>query len=100
MSCEYCKHESLAYNHVKDEDGNDLYIRVAKPMPYDDCNIDDPEPVLSWPKPEIIDWADHKPRLCVSVYDQDGDEVCVAIPVNFCPQCGRLLVVTDEEVSV
>jgi len=91
MACEYCKHESLAYNHVKDEDGKDLYIRVATPMPYDECLIGHAEPMLSWPNPDVLDWADGLPRLCVTAYDHDGEEEVVAVPVRFCPQCGREL---------
>ena len=91
MSCKYCKHESIAYKHVKDVGGYDLYVRVAEPMPYDDCNIKDAEPMISWPLAGIIDWADHMPRLCVGAYDMDGGEECISIPIRFCPICGREL---------
>lgn len=91
MSCKYCKHESIAYKHVKDEENRDLYIRVAEPMPYDDCDIRDAEPMISWPDADIIDWADHMPRLCVGAYDTDGGEECISIPIRFCPMCGRKL---------
>lgn len=97
MSCKYCKHESIAYNHVKDEEGRDLYIRVAEPMPYDDCSIRDAEPMISWPDASIIDWADHLPRLCVGAYDTDGGEECISIPIRFCPMCGRKLPIWAEE---
>ena len=99
MACEYCKHESLSYTHHKDELNRDIYTRIAEPMPYDDCDIDDPEPMISWcVEPHVIDWADHLPRLCVTAYDSDGDEDCVCIPIKFCPMCGRKLP-TSLEVS-
>ena len=90
MSCEYCKHESLAYKETRDERGN-LRIEVAKQIPYDDCDIHDAWPAISWPEPDIIDWADHLPRLCITAHDQDGEEDCISIPIRFCPMCGRKL---------
>lgn len=95
-ACEFCKHESLAYHHSKDKEGCDIETRVAVPMPYDDCGVDDATPMLSWPEPGVLDWADHKPRLCISAYDSDGMDECIAIPVNFCPMCGRKLPASTE----
>lgn len=96
MSCEYCKHESTAYSHRKDELNRDVYTKVAATIPYDESPID-AEPMISWWMPEdAIDWADHLPRLCVTTYDQDGDEECISIPIRHCPMCGRKLPTCKE----
>lgn len=92
MACEYCRHESRAYSHHKDKLNRDVYKRVAELIPYDDCNMDDAGPMISWcVGKDVIDWADHLPRLCVMTYDLDGDDVEVAIPIRYCPMCGRKL---------
>lgn len=91
MSCEYCEHRSIAYRHYRDDNGRDKYERVAEPIPYDDDMQFDPEPMLSWPEPGEVEWADRKPRLCVGAYDMDGEEVCISIKVNYCPMCDEKL---------
>lgn len=99
MSCEYCCHEGVAYEHHKDEQGRDVYARVATPLMYDDgAGAEDAEPMISWaPEDAIaIDYADHAPRLCVTAYNQDGDEICIAIPIIHCPICGRRLPTCKE----
>ena len=91
MSCKYCEHESMAYRHWKDERG-DHYDRVAEVIPFDEESGEDAEPVISWwVGQDVLDWADHLPRLCVSAYDADGDETCISVPIRFCPMCGREL---------
>ncbi len=92
MACKYCEHESMAYSHHKDKSGRDLYQRVAEEIPYDDGDIGDAEPMISWCiEPSVIDWADHLPRLCIAAYDRDGDECELSIPIRHCPMCGRRL---------
>ena len=98
-ACKYCKHESMAYSHHKDELNSDVYTKVAETIPYDDCGFDDAEPMISWcVGPSILDWTDHLPRLCVTACDTDGDELCISIPIRNCPMCGRKLP-TCSEVS-
>ena len=101
MSCKYCEHESMSYVHHKDEQGRDVYTRIAEPFEYDELGSDmDVDPVLSWwHEPDVIDWADHLPRLCITAYDQDGNEECISIPVRHCPACGRKLPKTTEANS-
>ena len=100
MSCEYCKHETIAYRHWMDADGCDNYDRVAEVIPYDDCDIDDADPVISWwLDPRSVDWAGHLPRLCISAYDADGDEECISIPIRYCPMCGRKLPKAGSEAD-
>ncbi len=92
MSCKYCKHRSDAYKHVKDEHNHDLYIRQAEIIPFDDGSLKDCDPMIAWcVGPEVIDWAEHRPRLLITTYDQDGDEGGVSIPINYCPMCGEEL---------
>jgi len=92
MSCKYCKHESTAYRHWVDVFGRDHYEKVAETIPFDDESGDDCEPVLSWSvDPNVIDWADYLPRFCVTAYDTDGNEICISVPIRFCPMCGREL---------
>lgn len=101
MSCKYCEHESMAYHHWKDEQGRDHYDKVAVTIPFDEESGEDAEPVISWwVEPNVIDWADHLPRLCVSAYDADGGELCVSIPIRFCPMCGRELPKAELGVEV
>jgi hypothetical protein len=92
MSCKYCEHESLAYVHRKDEQGRDWYDKVAETIPFDDDSPADAEPMISWwVTPDVLDWANNLPRLCVSAYDSDGEETCISVPIRFCPMCGREL---------
>lgn len=97
MSCEYCRHRSIAYTHHKDDKGRDVYTKVAETIPYDEEPNVDAEPMISWwMEPETIDWAEHRPRLCVGAYDSDGEEVCISIPINYCPMCGEKLPSVSE----
>lgn len=92
MSCKYCKHESMAYHYWKDEQGCGHCEKVAEAIPFDDGSYDDAEPMISWwIEPEVIDWADHLPRFCVNAYNADGEDVCISVPIRFCPMCGREL---------
>ena len=92
--CAYCRHESQAY--VCGEDG--AYRRVAEELLHDDCCCVDAEPVISWSERNARtgDYADHAPRLIISAYDSDGDECNIAIPIDYCPKCGRRLPKTTE----
>ena len=91
MSCEYCRHESIAYRHWKDGQNRDHYYKVAETIPYDECQVD-ADPVLSWwVEPHVIDWAGHRARLCLTAYDTEGYEIEISIPVKYCPMCGREL---------
>ena len=92
MACKYCRHESMSYIHYKDGMNRDVHEAVAEEIPYDDGSIEAAEPMISWcVGKDVLDWADHLPRLAVTAYDADGYESEVSIPIRYCPMCGRKL---------
>lgn len=90
MSCEYCEHESGAYSYHKNELNHDIYGRVAKVLP---CDYEDAEPMISWVEHCNLLSGKHDviPYICVDAYDMYGEEICISLPINFCPVCGREL---------
>lgn len=87
MSCEYCKHRSVAYEHRLTEDGHIEYDKLAETLPH---NIEADDDVREYLEPEpVISWWQGKPYLCVNLSDED--ESLVSIEITHCPMCGEAL---------